>query len=477
MQQTSPQSAPQVATHELCNVAAERAILHALLNGRDVNLVLRESLQPDMFYTYVHSWIFAAMLDLHRDKSEIGVLTVIDAVRNRGELNTLRDGKYTGEALIRWLQSDEAAPDGSETLRGNAKIVKEKATRRLMKLRAVELNNMADDETVPASTQITQFSNRLDEIKPFNLDDEFIKAGDALSTHYDILCAKAQYKSWGITPWQTLTDRGIILRDDTLVCVIGPEGSGKSALLATWAENSAREGIKAAYIHTEMTANDVLDRAAVRRDKRIRYSELLKPDEISPATWGILTDELNQGDPYNHNLYTWHAGAGVTEEKLLIAMSRLADDYGVREFHIDYLNDFVPEQAKNENKTGAWRNFLANIEAWCEAHHARVIFAAQMNKDGGAYEIGRAARQKAHLYFEIETELAEFPITYKYDGVTYGIQPKQKRPIHTINIHKVRHGPGAGPVQLLFVGPRYLWVDVQKDDATPPQRDAPDWVK
>ena len=460
MAQTNLLTAAAPVTAQLPHdLAAERAILHALLNGADLSPVLLESLRPDMFYTYAHNWLFAAMLDLHAAGSEIGVVTLLDRARARGELDVLRDGSNHGEQLIRWLKSADAAPDGSETLRGNAQIVKEKAARRIMKKRALELNALADDETKPASTQITQFAATLHDIKPFSLDEQFIPAGQAVSAHHDMLSAKAQYKSWALTPWQTFTDRGIILRDDALVCVIGPEGAGKSAFHGTWAEYSARNGVKTAYIFTEMSANDVLDRAAVRRDKRIKFSELLKPDQISDATWSILTNELDQPDPYDNNLMFWQAGAGTSEDKLLTAMSRLTDDYGVREFHIDGLNDVVPEQGRNENKTEAWRGMLMRLEAWCEAHHARVIFSTQMNKDGGSYAIGAAARQKPHICLEIKVEQTEFVVPYKYDGVDYKALPGQTHPIHTIMFHKVRHGPGSGPCELMYVGARYLWVD------------------
>ncbi|MHC4646800.1 MAG: hypothetical protein ACYTBJ_14980, partial [Planctomycetota bacterium] len=137
----------------------------------------------------------------------------------------------------------------------------------------------------------------------------------------------------------------------------------------------------------------------------------------------------------------------------------LVDTYGTKSFFIDYLNDIEIERPKGSNEAAGWRNFMARLEAFNNLNHTVTVTAAQLNKDGEAYQIGRALRQKAMLYLKIKPDELKEEYPFRFDETSYKYLPGDFSPIMTIAVEKYRGG-GRGLLDLLFVGPRYLWADV-----------------
>ena len=140
-------------------------------------------------------------------------------------------------------------------------------------------------------------------------------------------------------------------------------------------------------------------------------------------------------------------------------MQRLVDDFGVRTFVLDYLNDIIPEVERGQNEASAWRNLLARLEEFNRENNTVIITAVQLNKEGNAYQIGRALQQKAMMLLKLVPKPLEHVLHFEYDGVDYQYVPGDFSPRVRVKVEKYRGG-GRGSFELLFVGPRYLWVDM-----------------
>lgn len=437
---------------------SEIALLHSLMNGCDLRGAKLESLEPQHFYRAAHGWVYGAMLDLDTNGQAVDVITLSERLKERDEKDYLIIGGKMGEEALQVLATTD--PGGQMEVRSYAKTIKTKFVRRMMIKAAQDLANMAQDESIDPGVQLARHERMVTSIRPFDLNQEFVEGKDSYDRHVALLEAQAKEQVWHEPPWTALRDRAPVLLDGDVAVVVGPEGSGKSAFLAQWAQYEASTGNRSVYIHTEMNDKAVFDRRAVNASRSIRFTKLQKPDELGEIDWINIHGTQEKTDDYSKNLDYWHAGI-VPEQRLFTVMQSLVDTYGTRSFFLDYLNDVEIDRKKGDTNAVSWRGFMARLEAFNNRNHTIMVTAAQLNKDGEAYEIGRALRQKAMLYLKIKPDELKNEYPFVFDRRDYKYLPGDFSPIMKIAVEKYRGG-GRGLFDLLFVGPRYLWTDTPK---------------
>ena len=447
-----PERPAPLAPH---SIDTEEFLLGALLIGHDPAGARLEQLTAADFFLTQHSWIYQAVLDLDDQGVEADVISVQALLEQRGQLQQLSKAGQTGFLVLAWFASFRAS---GMQVRAYAKIIREKAVRRRGLDQASELARAMFDETTEAGIQIDRHLRAIEKIRPFNPNAAFVRGADSADLHETMLHQETQRQAWHALPWLALGERAPVTMDGDLIVVVGPEGSGKSALLMNWAEYEARQGCKTVYIHTEMNKKQVFDRRLVANHRSVPFATLQKPETLTDDQWKSLVNTGIDMDSWLKHLDYWHAGL-IEESKLFAVMQRLCDDFGTRLFVLDYLNDVIPERERGSNNAITWRNLLARLEAFNNRNHTRVVTAAQVNNEGNAYMVGKALRQKAALFIKIKPEALDHPFDFQFDGIPYRYLPGDFKPVMTLAVEKYRGG-GRGTVQLLFVGPRYLWVDV-----------------
>jgi len=428
---------------------SEVALLHSLLNGCDIRGAKLEMLEPGHFYHMKRGWLYDGMQELAANGKTIDVITLTERMKERGELGVTEDE-------IRALK--EAKHEGAMAVRSYAKTIKAKFTRRMMLKRAGELATMALDESVDPGVQLARHERSLVEIRPFDLNQEFVEGKDSASRHVKLLEDQAKTQVWHSMPWGALANRAPVLSDGDVAVVVAPEGSGKSAFLAQWAQFEAEQGTRSVYIHTEMNDKAVFDRRAVNANKALNFNKLQKPDALTDHDWAEIVNASGTINKFTDKLDYWHSGP-IPEARLLSVMQHLVDTFGTRAFFLDYVNDVGIEKDRGTTGAESWRNFFARLEDFNNRNHCITVTAAQLNKEGEAYAIGRALRQKVMLYLKIKPEELKTELTFSYENVTYRYAPGDYHPRMKVLVEKYRAG-GRGAFDLLFVGPRYLWTDV-----------------
>jgi replicative DNA helicase len=431
----------------------EEALLCSLVSGCDVRAALLEGLRPEHFYFTRNGWLYEAICELFdRDNTtDIDTIMVEERMRERGQFDEAGGFEYLTYLTM--------VPNIGYTVRSYAKTIRQKALRRAMLNKASELATMAYDESTDPGVQLDRHEHGIKAIKPFDPNREFVLGEDSHHIHTTMLQEQSQRQVWHAVPWLAMADRAPVVMDGDLVVIVGPEGAGKSAMLMNWAEFEARNGNKTVYVPTEMNRKTVFDRRVVSNRKLIPFKRLQKPEELTDHDWLELElsgDEL--GSTTLPNLHYWFVGT-VDETRLFGGMQRLVDDYGMRTFVIDYLNDVAPDKERGQNEASAWRKLLARFEEFNRQNSAVVITAAQLNQQGQAYQIGRALRQKSMLFLKLKPTELDHIIEFEYEDIPYQYLPGDYNPKMRIAVEKYRGG-GRGVFELLFVGPRYLWVDV-----------------
>lgn len=441
----------QAAPHFPFDLELERDLLAGLIGGIDIEPVILERLKPIDFWDKRHEALFDALLELHAQDVEITNITVRARMEQRGQVDLVDGGLYITDLLAR--------PAVSFQVRGTAILIRDKAERRRYLASLGEAAKLAHDESQPFDIQYDRAEHLLGQCRPFNPNKEFVFGANSTDTHETMLKEQAQAGGWLPMPWMALAERAPVINQGDLVVIVGPEGSGKSAKLMNWAEFYAGEHqVKTVYIHTEMNKSRVFNRRLAANSK-VPYTRLVKPEELGEGDWKMIVQagvEMEQG--MLQYLNYWHPET-VDEDHLFGIMQRMVDDHGTRVFVLDYLNDVVPEKIRGQNEASAWQRLLARMEAFNNKNDTVIVTAAQLNRDGGAYQIGRALKQKAALYIKLEPEQLEHELIFEYDGLTYQYVPGDFKPAVRCRVEKFRDG-GRGVYELLFVGPRFLWVDV-----------------
>jgi replicative DNA helicase len=447
--------------------ASELALLRSIVQGCDLRGADLEGLEPAHFYRAAHGWVFAAMREIVGNGQVVDLITLTERLKERDEKDFLIiDGK-SGESALQALV--EGSAGDTLAVRSYAKIIRTKHTRRMMIKQAESLAAMAHDEATDPGIQLARHERAIMNIKPFDLSQEFISGKDSASYHHNLLAAQAKEQTWHSMPFAALARRAPVLLNGDIAVIVGPEGSGKSALLAQWAQHEASQGLRSVYIHTEMNAKAVFDRRAANVSRGLPFSRLLRPDKLTEGDWAAIVETTNEIQPFSDNLDYWHAGT-IPQARLFTIMQHMVDTFGTRAFFLDYLNDVEIERAKSDTSAVGWRALMAKLEVFANSNHVIVVTAAQLNKEGGAYEIGRALHQKVMLYLKIEPDTLDKEYPFRFQGTDYRYMVGDYCPVMPIKVEKYRAG-GRGRFELLFVGPRYLWVDVpvgfKSQEATP----------
>jgi replicative DNA helicase len=437
---------------------AERALLLSLLAGAEDNSPVRaaqyERLKPEDFYIVRYGWIYEAMLALAAEDKVIDVPTVSGKLQAMGRLE-----ECGGAAGLTEL-SLQPGPFPLATA-SYAKTIRQHAERRRMLVETLSaIADMFWDETLDPVIAHGRAVELMNHTRPHSDNPGFIRGAQSVALHEQMLMDAARNQSWVPVPWSAMAERAPVIEWGDIVVVVGPEGAGKSALLYALAEFGAQAcDVPTAYIHTEMRKKQVLDRRLVKHTPAVAYKRLIKPADLTDVEWDTIAETNLEIATWAGKLDIWHAGL-IDEDRLLAIMQRMVDDFGTRIFVLDYLNDVVlDEGSRRTNNAALWRDFLARLEKFNNDNGTIIVTAAQLNKDGGAYQIGRALKQKAMLYLRLDPTELKHELTFEYDGVSYQYLPGDFSPVVSCRIEKYRGG-GRGAFDLLFVGPRYLWTDV-----------------
>lgn len=134
-----------------CDIDAERALLGAvILSGKSVLAGLE--LTPEDFYQKSHVAIFRAMLSLNRNGGEIDVVTLCDALRKSGELDSIG-----GVSYLAGLGNGVAT---SALAKHHAGIIREKAIKRILRQGAMSVLGRLDS---PLPELVSSFRSMLSE--------------------------------------------------------------------------------------------------------------------------------------------------------------------------------------------------------------------------------------------------------------------------------------------------------------------------
>lgn len=442
-------------TTHLIDVAMEEAILgRVFVDPGVLELCRAERLEAHMFGIVRNAWIFKVMVDLDKAGDGIDPDTVANELERRDQqMEELYDG------YLENLRDNHSAEIPARTYAKEIRVLHEWRELRRMCEDGKDIAEARGDGISPI-TAWSKLRVMADDVRPHETNQNFTFGADTMLTYRDMRSDMLEHGTAWDQPFKILDRVYGPAQPGELLGVIGPTGSGKSAVLRNVSEFYAEhKGMRTAYIFTEMRLKKVLDRRMAGR-AGINYRRLKSPVELTEGEQNMMIKAEGEIMDWAHKLDYWHAQK-PKPSALMATIRRLHEEFNHQVFVIDHLND-VKIKTEYGDGPDAWESFLVDLEALSIELGILAWTAAQMNRrasgERGAYMIGQAFDNKMSLSMELQPQELKNNFSFTFAGKSYDYYAGQNSPLVPVHFRKVRDGsPTRG--DLLFIGERYLWTD------------------
>jgi replicative DNA helicase len=230
-------------------VDMEEAVLGALMLETEAILIVKDFMSPDYFYKDCNQRIFKAIVNLHKRRDPIDIMSVVLELKSTKELDIV-GGAYYISTLTNRVSS-------AGNIEYHARIVYQKFLQREMIRISSEVLNDAYEESIDIiqliSSTISDFrkveNKILDEGTSDGIDEVIDKAFNAMDyakTNKGVLGHPIGIKS--------VDDYLCGLQNKTVYVIAARPGMGKSALVKTIFVNLAKQKIKVKLFSLEVSA-------------------------------------------------------------------------------------------------------------------------------------------------------------------------------------------------------------------------------
>ncbi|HEY8208074.1 MAG TPA: replicative DNA helicase, partial [Myxococcaceae bacterium] len=406
------------------DLAAERAVLGAILADNAVIADVGKIVLPDDFANVAHAQIFAAMLALDSTQRTVDHLTLAEELKTRGQLASVG-----GPAYLMGL--DQVVPVAANAAQ-YAEIVRDQSVRRRLAGVGKEITDLASQEVGDIATLLDEAERRVFVIADKRREGELRPVRELMERTLDLL-DKMKMSSSGITGISTgyidLDQQLTGLHPGELIILAARPGVGKSSLAMNIATNVAldkQEPRAVGFFSLEMPADQLLMRllaGSARVDmKRLRGGRLSPHDEekfqevagllynaplyiddtgaLSPFDLRAKARRLKQKDPslgllVVDYLQLMHQRGRVESRQIEVAeisrsLKQLAKELAVPIMALSQLNRKVEERKGGKPMLSDLRESGA-IEQDADV----VLFIHKEDENGGDGEGGGEVRQGA----------------------------------------------------------------------------------
>jgi replicative DNA helicase len=263
------------------NLDAEQSVLGAiLLSDRSLYaLVIEEGLRPEDFYRERHGTIYDAMLSLYNESEPVDVLTVIDRLKRKGQL----DG-VGGPAAVDELTGVVPAAGHA---RRYAQIVRENALLRRLLKASYEIQESVLGHQAPPRELVEQAEKTMLEVARDDRQKDFRTIDAVLHEELDKL-HKLSVEGTSLTGtpsgFKDLDEITGGFQRGNLIIIAARPAMGKSALVSNIAENAAvKNGKPVALFSLEMAEAELAQRF-VASQASIKGEELRK-GRVAERRW------------------------------------------------------------------------------------------------------------------------------------------------------------------------------------------------
>ena len=352
----------------------EEAILGAVMLEKNAFDTVIEILRPDCFYVDTHQRIYAAFVSLADKNMPIDILTVVEELKSRGDLEIV-GGPYYITKLTNSVVS-------TANLEAHARIVLQKFVQReLIRISGEIIGDAYED-----GTDVFDLMDDAEE-KIFNITNNFLKTdyksmGNALTeaiNRIDELRNSTEDISGVPSGYSSLDKVTFGWQPTDLIILAARPSVGKTAFALNLARNAALHPTKptgVGFFSLEMSASQLVQRilsaeSEIPMQKIARgkleeheYSQLQKKGIEKLIEAPIYID-----DTAALNIFEFRAKA-----------RRLVNKHKVGLIIIDYLQLMSGQNDRNSNREQEISNISRNLKALAKELNIPIIALSQLNR-------------------------------------------------------------------------------------------------
>jgi replicative DNA helicase len=273
------------------NLEAEQSVLGAVLLSDTAlpALIIDERLHPEDFYREAHGIVFAAMLDLHNAGEPVDALTLVEHLKQAGQLEAAG-----GRAAIDLLSASVPAVGH---VRQYARIVRENAMLRRLLGAAYEIQARVHSHDAPPRELVDIAERSILEVAHEDSRKDFRPVNDVLFAELDKLEELSREgkavtgTTSGFEDLDTITGG---FQPGNLIILAARPSMGKSALMVNFAENAALHGAgkSVALFSLEMSESELAQRF-IASQASIKGDDLRK-GKVPASRWGKIMEASNR---------------------------------------------------------------------------------------------------------------------------------------------------------------------------------------
>ncbi len=423
------------------DLAAERAVLGAVLADNAVIAEVAERVQPDDFASAAHAQIFAAMISLDAAQRTVDHLTLSEELKTRGQLAAVGGPPYL-------MGLDQVVPVATNAPQ-YAQIVKDQAIRRRLAAAGREIQELASQDAGDLELLLDEAERKVFLLAESKREGELRPVRDLMEHTLELLdnLTRSATGVTGLPTGYLDLDRQLtgFHRGELLVLAARP-GLGKTALALNIANHVAMKEQRAVGIFSlEMPADQLLMRllaSSARVDmKKLRGGRLTADDQ---KKFQKVANEL-----FHAPLYIDDTGTLSPFELRAKARRLKQRDERLGLLVVDYLQ-LMHLKGKVENRQLEVSEISRSLKALAKELDVPVLALSQLNRKVEERKGGRPLLSDLRESGAIEQDADVVMFIHRDDeDEDGGMAFRESNPVELI-VAKQRNGP-IGTIDLVFL--------------------------
>jgi replicative DNA helicase len=423
-------------------VDVEMAVLGAMLLDKGAIAKAIEILDDSSFYKPAHQRIFAGMVALFEKSEPVDLITLVEELRRRAELDKIGGEYYLTELTTRVTTA--------ANVEYHAHIVLEKALMRQLISSSSEVVGRAYSETEDALDLLDEAEQKIFQISEQRMKKSFISMNTAVHQTMEML-ESIHGKHSGVTGvpsgYTELDNYTGGFQNSDLIIVAGRPSQGKTALVLSVARNaSILHEVPVAFFSLEMSNQQLVLRlicAEARVDAQSVRTGRLPEDE-----WRKLSTSI--GKLYKAKIFIDDTPA-LTALEIRAKARRLKVEHNVGLIIVDYLQ--LMQGPKNaQSREQEISSISRSLKALAKELNTPVIALSQLNRAvemrGDKRPVLADLRESGAI--EQDADVVLFVHRPEMFGINVDENNEPTEGMAEIIIGKQRNGP-TGSARLAFI--------------------------
>jgi replicative DNA helicase len=434
------------------HLESEQALLGSIMLRTESLYDISDILQPKSFYAEKHRVIYEAMLDLHRKREPIDLLTLSTRLEEKGQLDNIGGRAYLAE-LAGSVPSSANAKYYAETIR-------KKHILRDLIMTAEHVSELGYQEELALEEILDEAESRIYAVTNISSGAGIVTIKDALTEAWTRIehIHENQDGIRGVPTGFPSLDRTLSgLQKSDLIILAARPSMGKTSLALDIARRAAVEhNIPVGIFSLEMSSQQLIDRMLSAESSvdawKLRTGQLSKDTEFAHLREGL--DRLSKAPIFINDQ------AGINIMNMRSAVRRMKSEHNLQLVIVDYLQLMTPMRS-TDNMVQQVTEISRSLKGLAKDLDVPVLALSQLSR-AVEQRGGKPRLSDLRDSGSIEQDADVVMFIHRDDKQN---ENSDKPNIAEIMIEKHRNGP-TGHVELYFDDKHTSFREIDKSRAS-----------